>query len=167
VNQKKPRLLFDECFGRPYVERMAQLVSYNPYREVEVRHFFEVFESGTPDEEWVPELAKQDFILISCDRGKKKTKGRPLPPLCVEFGIRHILLTRGFEGQKMSDKVLAILSVWHELLAIADEPKGVRYNLEVLQSGTRGKGRLSRKTPLAIAEDKKQHALPFSDEVAE
>jgi len=101
---------------------------------------------GIWDEQWIPQAAPEDWIIISTDRGKKggKKKGEKLPRLCVTFGITHVLIGGGLMKQKQFDKVLAILSVWYALLETANAIRGTCYILEPSPSG-RGRGVLRQK----------------------
>jgi hypothetical protein len=161
---KRPRLLFDENFGKPGVESLAKLVAEMPGAPaIEVRHLLELFPPGTSDEVWIPAVAHEDYILITSDRhrtrGRQATRGQPLPRLCVEHGIRHVLLSGTLAQDKVADRVLAVLSEIHRIAAIANDPPGSRYGLDKVGPG---RGRLKRKeVPKRDAGPKSQRSVPF------
>lgn len=133
MNETARKLLFDECIGKPYIDALRLFVAENRHPPfVEISHLFEKFKPGEDDAVWIPKLAHEEFILISADRAKRgrRKKSSNLPRLCAKFGLRHVLLGGSLAQQKMFDKVLAVLSVWHEILAVGDSPAGTRYNLE-------------------------------------
>lgn len=97
----------------------------------ELRHILEFQQQGVWDEQWIPRVASEGWILITADRGKKGSKkGEKLPRLCVRHRITHVVLSAGIHRRKSFEKVLAILSVWYELLQLRDVPPGSRYQLE-------------------------------------
>jgi hypothetical protein len=133
VNETVRKLLFDECIGKPYIDALKIFGGNNRHPPfAEIFHLFDKFKPGEDDAVWIPQLANEEFILISADRAKRgrRKKSSNLPRLCAKYGLRHILLGGSLSQQKMFDKVLAVLSVWHEILAVGDSAAGTRYNLE-------------------------------------
>jgi hypothetical protein len=120
------KLLFDENFGRPLLEALKTLVAFSRERP-EVRHILELQRAGAKDSEWVPLLATDGWIVLTCDRGK--SAGPKLPQLCRVYGITHVLISGALHNSPQFEKARAVLAVWPELLALADEPKGERYSL--------------------------------------
>lgn len=126
------KLLFDECVGKPHVDGIARLAQMDLSDErPEVRHILEFQQQGVWDEQWIPRVASEGWILITADRGKKgPKKGEKLPRLCVRHRITHVVLSTGMHRRKSFEKMLAILSVWYVLLKLRDAPPGSRYQLE-------------------------------------
>jgi hypothetical protein len=145
VNPQRTRLLFDENFGRLHVEGLKQFLSLNRHEpRAEIVHLFERFAPGTRDSVWIPQAAKEGFVLISSDRGKQSGKRDKLPRLCALHGLRHVLFGASMSGEKMFDKCLALLSVWYDVLDVADSDPGARFDL---RSTKRGCARLESRPP--------------------
>ncbi|HUU83529.1 MAG TPA: hypothetical protein VM243_08500 [Phycisphaerae bacterium] len=121
------KLLFDENIGRPLVEAMRPLL--HKYEEpVDVAHLLDLLgRHGEQDENWIPELADEEWLVISADRGKKP--GPKLPLLCAEFGVRHILIKGALHNLKQFEKARAIIIVWPSLIAARTKPRGTRFLL--------------------------------------
>ncbi len=142
-------LLFDECFGRPSIDRLSQLVSVDKAEKPEIRHIFDFAPSGTFDEVWIPNLATQGWTVITSDRGSQpnRNRGEKLPRLCARYAITHILLSPTVHGRTSFEKLLTVLDVWYDLLGIASDPaqRGKRYVLEPMSNLERGRGRLTER----------------------
>ncbi len=141
------QLLFDECLGRPHVAALATFVKLAKHEPIiNVIHLFDLFPAGTDDSIWIPATAQQGFLLVTADRHQKhsrrKHRDAPLPLLCAQNGLRHVLLGGTASQQKMFDKMLTILSVWHQLPTVAASDPGSRFRLEHV---ARGVGRLVAK----------------------
>jgi hypothetical protein len=104
----------------------------------------------------VPEAGAEGWVVVSADRGKKggKKKGEKLPRLCAVHHVTHILLSGGMMQQKQFDKMLAVLSVWYDLLRAAKGERGACYMLE---PQTQGRGILRLKH---VAEGQTPPPLP-------
>ncbi|MBS0657720.1 MAG: hypothetical protein JSR82_05660 [Verrucomicrobia bacterium] len=120
------KLLFDENFGRPLVGALAEVVKFS--REPhELRHIGELRTLGGPDDEWIPQIAGGDWLVVSGDRGKQG--GPKLPRLCLEAGVTHVLVSGRMHNSPQFEKARAVLSVWPELMKAAEGPRGERYSL--------------------------------------
>jgi len=105
------KLLFDECIGKPHIDCLKDFVAIDGDDTPEIKHILEDQGQGVWDDEWIPRIADEGWIIISQDRGKKgRSKGAPLPELCLSFGITHVLLSRRVTTRKSFDKMLTILS---------------------------------------------------------
>lgn len=112
-----------------------------PENTAELTHILDVYQQqGTQDDVWVPYIARGGFIVVSGDLGR--SGGPKLPKLCVQYGVTHVLLSPAMGSRKSLEKLLSILSVWYELLALANESPGSRFQLEPNGSG---KGKLIKK----------------------
>ncbi len=157
------RLLFDENFGKPLVGEIERLLSFaEPEEQAEVKHVLD-FQSqiglesqGIWDDVWIPQIVKEGWIVIAADRGKKGLKkGQKLPRLCVQYGVTHFLIGPAVHRRKRFCKLLTVLSVWHELLALAREsPRGSRFMIEPSGSSREhcARGRITKRdiTPQPI-----------------
>ena len=108
---QRTRLLFDENFGKPAIERLARFLSAGGDDDFpEIKHILEFQEQGGLDEDWIPRMASEGWVLITADRGKKmRGKGEKLPRLCVKYGVTHVILSRRIQQRKTFDKILTLL----------------------------------------------------------
>jgi hypothetical protein len=127
------RVFFDENFGRPTVQSLEGLLKNSLNPPAEIAHILDFYEQGTPDNQWLPKLAEEGWIVISADRAKR-SGGPKLPYLCAQFGITHILLSGRIHKQPQFEKAVSVASVWNEIVAASSAPKGSRYILR-LSSG--------------------------------
>jgi hypothetical protein len=140
---RKLKLLFDECLGKPVVEKLGELLTRLVEEPVELRHLLDLQPPGTKDQIWVPKIAGGDWIVISTDRGKKN-KGAKLPLVCQRFGVTHVLFSAAVHRRTSREKIEAILEVWPDLAKVADAPRGSRYLLMLTPAG---KAKLVLKSP--------------------
>jgi len=91
---------------------------------------------------WMPQRAPDGWIVLTGDRGKGgRTKGAKLPFLCEQHGVTHIMLGPSAHHLPSDKKIVAIASVWDEIVKLPDAPRGSAYLLSV----TRGHARLTLK----------------------
>jgi hypothetical protein len=96
----KPKLLFDECVGKPLVDHLRSLLALAVLEnDAEVSHILDIYGQGKLDSEWIPEIAAQAYIVITGDLGRKG--GAKLPRLCVQYGITHVLLSPAMGSRKI------------------------------------------------------------------
>ena len=142
------RFLFDECLGRPVVERQIvdSLKLYGA--DADVTHLCSKFPPGTKDIKWIPAIAQEGgWVVVTADRGKHSKKDEKLPYICRDFGVTHVTLSCGLHRRNMYYKYLAISSCWPALLDAASHPPGTGFSLSMY----RGKFRF-RKTMEPLAE---------------
>ena len=150
MSHEQPKFLFDECaLGAPAVDALKKLLEFaEPESSALLQHklTFHGHGPGVWDEVWIPEAAKEGWIVVSSDRGKRggKKKGEKLPRVCIAHGVTHILLSGKMMKRKQFDKVLSILSVWYDLLDTADAAPGNRFMLEI---SSRGRAVLTKRFP--------------------
>ena len=146
----QPKLLFDECIGKPHVQCLTDLASFEVDDDrPEIIHILDFQDQGIGDEEWIPRMADGGWILATGDRGRRQRgKGEPLPRVCVREGVTHVILSAAVQRRKLFAKMLTVLSVWYELMTLQNEPAGSRF--VVYPKGSepedRGKGILRKKT---------------------
>lgn len=121
------KMLFDENFGLPLVKAMKGVIAFSR-DPVEVRHISELRHSGRRDEEWVPEVAANGWLVLSADRGRRSA-GPKLPSLCRAHAITHALVSGGLHAAPQFEKARAVLAVWPGLLAAFTAPAGTRFSL--------------------------------------
>jgi PIN like domain len=127
------KVLFDECVGKPIMEAIARIVSTSPERP-EFRHMVDYQSQGALDEEWVPKVATEGWIVITGDRGRS-CGGAKLPHLCKAYRITHVMLSARLHTMRSSAKATAILAVWEDLAKLVSEPKGCGYLLRLTSKG--------------------------------
>lgn len=145
----QPRILFDECISKPAAMHLAAFFERDKGDfKAEIGHLFDLGLGGQWDEVWIPKIADQGWIVISADRGMGGIKkGQPFPRVCLQYGVTHILLTQSVHARTMFDKILTLMSLWHEILTLRLVPGGSRYRLEPinLTPAMKGRGRLVKK----------------------
>ncbi len=121
----KIRLLFDECVGKPLVERLAQDLSTD---EIEIKHILDFQGQGIKDQDWLPRIADDKrvaWIVITGDQGRKSTPADKLPSICQVLEITHVMLSSTIHTSDSATKEAAIRAVWPQLVSLADTaPKG-------------------------------------------
>jgi hypothetical protein len=123
---------------------------------VEVSHVFEYFaqkglaKQAVKDKDWIPTLRDEGWVVIAVDRAKKKggSHDGKLPSLCMQYGVTHVLLSRRVGQRRNFQKMLTILSVWHEMVEkIHAAIPGTRFFIEPVSMdfSTAGRGKLIKK----------------------
>ncbi len=71
MNQNQPlKLLLDECLGRPIVQDINQMLSWDNPKPI-IHHLTNYFVPGELDPVWIPQVAAEGWIVLTADRGKK------------------------------------------------------------------------------------------------
>lgn len=125
------KLFFDENIGARLYRALSALLKLSKTRNIETAHLIVDYSGeGLRDESWVPRLAGEGWIVISADRGSgSRKKGTPLPIVCRENGITHVLISGKLHNKEQLEKACAILDVREKLYELDDAPKGTRYLL--------------------------------------
>lgn len=90
---------------------------------------------GCRDDDWVPRIANEGYVVVSTDRGKKISRGAKLPILCRRNKVTHILLTGTVHKLNQFDKLRAIFCVWPLIVSASEAPPGSGYLLKKTNSG--------------------------------
>lgn len=127
------RFLFDECcIGRCTVERELRQSLALFGAEAELAHVLNAFPMGTPDAEWMQQIAAEGgWIIISSDRGKSCRKSESLPLICRELRVTHVMLSAGIHKRSTYYRVQAITSCWEQLIATANAPPGTGFQISM------------------------------------
>lgn len=127
-----PKFLFDECLGKPITEAMRRLIGFHRH-QIGLIHVFDRFPPGTKDEQWVPEVAREGWIVVSVDRGR--SPGPKLPRLCHQLGVRHIIFASSAARLPQFEKARAFFRVWRDLLNFAHTSPGSKAILTLRSGG--------------------------------
>ena len=124
------KLLFDENIGKPLAQAIGQILRFDNSRH-EVRHILDLTNKlAVPDEQWVPTIADGDWMVITADRGRQGP-GRPLPRICKELSVTHVVISGTLHNSRQFEKARAIIALWPEFIRAFDGPKGVEYRLQM------------------------------------
>ena len=123
------RFLFDECVSLPSFDQLCEhLKGSTP--AVELAHVIQWDLAGKRDEEWVPAIADQGWIVISADRGRGGLgRGQKLPHLCLVNRVTLIALSKAIHHQKSAEKLQSILAAWPQILKASHAARGTRFTL--------------------------------------
>lgn len=122
-----PRFLFDECIGKPAMLQLHELVGGG----FEFVHLSDRFAAGTKDNDWIPKLASEPWVVVSGDRGRQSGMGPKLPDLCRETGITHILLGKSVHVKKAAEKIAILTLLWDRIVEASTDEPGSRYMVKV------------------------------------
>ncbi len=131
---RTPKFLFDECLPRPVVEShiVDSLRLFGA--GAEIAHLLSRFPPGTPDRDWIPQIAREGWIIVTADAGKQSKKSEKLPIICREQRVTHVILSRALHKRKAFDKCHAITGAWGDLLATPDAIPGTHFSLQLTHS---------------------------------
>ena len=130
------RYLFDECIGKPVMQKLKLLVSEN----IEFQHIVDKFASGEKDEDWIPKLGTEGgWVVITSDAGKHSRRGHKLPDLCSEYKVTHIILSNSLHQRTNLDKIKWLGAAWQYIEVLHDKPPGSRFHMRLKS----GKGKMS------------------------
>ncbi len=101
--------------------------------EVELKHIRDFQLNGIPDEQWIPEVAaKEGWVVITADRGKKGGATEKLPRICAQHGVTHVILSSAVHHQKTMSKIISIMSVWADLIELTtSSARGSRFSIRL------------------------------------
>jgi len=123
------KLLFDECLGKPLVDDIKKLLSWDtPSPKIE--HLLDYFAEGTCDSIWVPKVAHEGWMIVSGDRGRKSRI--KLPAICSAYQITHILMGPSILHLKQHEKANIIVGVWDQIKECSAAPKGTAFILRMV-----------------------------------
>ena len=116
------------------MKEIARVVAIS-YDGFEFKHIKDYQKMSIPDEQWVPEIAKENcWIVISGDRSKqskssksKYYKGEKLQTVCKLHHVTLIELSQRIHHLATTPKIGVILSVWPDMMKVANAPHGWRY----------------------------------------
>ncbi len=122
------RLLFDDCLSKHVTAKLSELNQFARV-PVEIAHLATLNMEGALDDDWVPRIAEQGYLVLTADRGKKRSRGGKLPIICRRHGVSFVLMSSAVHKMDQFDKMRAVVSVWPKLLAAHAGEKGIGYIL--------------------------------------
>lgn len=160
------RLFFDENIGSRIYKAIVELLKFNKNVNIETAHLvLDYHGQGQWDESWTPKLKDEEWIVISADRGRKGSKkGAPLPIICKENGITHVLISGKLHKRQQFEKACAIIEAREKLFSLGDEPKGSCW---LLQMGSWGPAKPKRKEGIMRGRPTKHDGGGTTEEGAE
>jgi hypothetical protein len=153
----KVRLLFDECIGHPLVTQLAGVIGIEP-ADIELSHVIWKGFASKIDDEWVPQIADEGWIVISGDEGKAKSRGSKLPLLCQAYGVTYVTFSRAVAHYSAFGKYRVLLHHWSEIVALKEAPRGTGYQIRANNTGHTSLV-LRRESTFVEAELKRQQSL--------
>lgn len=99
--------------------------------DVDFSHIVDRQLAGVRDEDWIPQIADDGWIVITADRGKRKKSGtgERLPIICERFGVTYAAFSRSISQKNTSFKIRALHSVFPELKALPGELRGSGFSI--------------------------------------
>jgi hypothetical protein len=80
-----------------------------------------IFPPDTPDEKWIPEVARRGWVIVTADRNIKTTPH--LRRILHESKVTAFFLSQPFSDQKLWDFAVSLLTVWPEIKKVAEKSK--------------------------------------------
>lgn len=129
-----PKFFFDECVGRPIMETVEQKLQSQGV-SVTFSHLKDRFAEKQLDEDWIPQIAPEGWVIITSDQARKRSKGGRLPELCIEYEVTHVLIGTTLHHKSSGEKEKALLDAWGDIMKLTSVPKGSRYRLHLNNDG--------------------------------
>jgi hypothetical protein len=130
VNKPAAKFLFDECVSRSLMNRLATFLAETEC-SCEFAYLMDRFPAGSKDEDWLPRIAAEDWVVITADRGKQ-TKGgadKRLPAICMRLEITHVIIGAGLHQLPINPKLRAFVGIWDSILRAVESPRGSRISI--------------------------------------
>jgi hypothetical protein len=122
------KLFFDNCIGPPISKSIGGVLCYHSLNP-KVKHLKDFFDESIKDDEWIPQIAKDSWIIITADRAKKYG-GPKLPAICKKFNVTHILISGKLHNAPQFEKARAIISLFPRIIYYASKgPPGSRFSM--------------------------------------
>jgi len=118
------RLLFDENMGRNVVRALDGILRLDRDHAVEVVHILDFVQQGESDDVWIDKLSELKPVVFSRDKGRKHPR---LPQMCSDLGVTHVICTPGMQKVSSFEFARAVVRLWPEIVAAAEDAPGTRY----------------------------------------
>lgn len=124
------KIIFDENLSEYSVGHLRSFFqSHKPPRPL-FAHIREYGAGGKPDDEWIPEVMRQEAILVTGDLGGSAPR---LPQICRENKKTHILMSGTIRDASNFVILRAIVVLWPKICEAWQGEKGVRYFIGAYQ----------------------------------
>ena len=124
------KLFFDENMPLRFTERLLELY-LEDYPDLQTDHIINRHKCGMGDREWIPEIAQENWIIVTADAGKSSKE--KLPEICTDCGVRHIILSPTLHNAPYKAKKEAFYCLWRHIAKIPRLPRGTRISLRLIQ----------------------------------
>jgi PIN like domain len=130
VRKPPDRFLFDECINLPSFEKLCEHVAALP-EPAELAHLLRWEWAGALDDEWIPKIAADGWVVVSADKGRKSqlAKGRKLTTVCASFQVTHILVSQAIHRQTSAAKAAIFIDAWPLVARATAAPRGTRFSM--------------------------------------
>jgi hypothetical protein len=104
---------------------------------VELAHVIQRGFGGMNDDQWIPLIAREHWVIITADRGSrpKPGTGANLASVCREHRVTYVALSRSINKGNSFAKLRAIMAVWEGLLALKDVAPGSGFSIRPNHAG--------------------------------
>jgi len=109
------KLFLDNCLSPHLASALHALSEHDGHK---VEHLRQKFQGNTPDEEWLPALAREgDWVVISGDLRIFKT--RHLRKIWLDSQLTTFFLAKGWMNLEGWDQVWRLIRYWPRILNMA------------------------------------------------
>lgn len=121
------KFLVDECFLGPLPTRSLNefVANSEATLDFEFVTMGQQFGLGVKDEDWIPRLKDQPYVIITADRGRSSEQ--KLPVICVEHRVTHIIFSRSLSKRDRNGKIAATISIMRSLRKCCTAIPGSRF----------------------------------------
>jgi len=138
-------MIFDDCLSKRAIKALQSLADFSK-GNVEFAHLADRSLSGQIDDDWIPSIKGQGWIVMTTDRGKKPSPGGKLPHICQLHCVTHVMMSASVHKRNTFDKLRAVFEVWPDLLTAMSAPPGCGYLLQETGGPSRGRVKLAIRT---------------------
>jgi hypothetical protein len=102
--------------------------------DVVVEHAVRKGFGGMNDEDWIPLIANEGWVIITADSGKqtRQAKGKKLPAVCKEWRVTYAACSPAIVHFNSFEKYRLMLGLWDSLIALKDSPRGTGYSIRLI-----------------------------------
>ena len=131
------RIYVDECLPISIFKKLKKVMDLlDSKRSIELTSIPDRFGPGCLDSIWVPQLNPKNGIVITGDRGRKKT-GDKLPELCLARGLKVLIVAPKLRDRGLHGMLRAIVNCWDGVFCAIDESDCMIYRLEAQDNTTK------------------------------
>jgi hypothetical protein len=98
-----------------------QLVQILRILKVDARHLQDDFPPDTPDVNWLPEIGRKGWVVVTGDR--RISKKPPERKALAEANVIAVFMAKGFTGKQIFDLVACFIRWWPAIERAVDRVK--------------------------------------------